>query len=145
MIFIGKRRSLLFRFLLLKNRKRNILLLKFVGIIPRIFDPMYDILIKQSVPCGVGYVQMMKDLSIDTDTALVTGNAINLRFLFKVFADLTEKDLPFIRDRRLYAAYVECLKANRQEQARLSNGCIDYCAVNEFFKNAANALNDILN
>lgn len=81
----------------------------------------------------------------DTDSALATNNPINLRFLFKTYADLSEKELPYIQDRKLYEAYVQCVTANRQEQARLSNGRINYCAVNVFFVNAANGLNDSLN
>lgn len=81
----------------------------------------------------------------DTDFALRTNNAINLRFLFKAYALLTEKELPFIQDERLREAFEQCVVANRQEQARLSNGRINLCAVNKFFESASNAMNDILN
>lgn len=106
---------------------------------------MYDVQEQQSNKCCVGYIQIMRNLMNDTDAALATNNPTNLRFLFKTYADLSEKELPCIEDKKLYQAYVACVKANRQEQARLSNGRINYCAVNTFFVNAANGLNDSLN
>lgn len=87
----------------------------------------------------------MLNIMNDTDSALTTNNAVNLRFLFKVFANLSQMQLQFIRDRRLHEAFVLCVKGNREEEARLANGCIDWCAVNEFFVKASNILNDILN
>lgn len=87
----------------------------------------------------------MLTLMTDTDSALTTNNAINLRFLFKVFANLSQMQLQFICDRKLHEAFVLCVKGNREEEARLSNGRINWCAVNEFFVKASNTLNDSLN
>lgn len=81
----------------------------------------------------------------DTDFALATNNGINLRLLFKVFADLFQKQLPCVQNRRLYRAFVQCAEGNKQEEARLSNGRINWCKVNEFFTKASNDFNNLLN
>lgn len=93
----------------------------------------------------MGYVEIMLNLMTDTDSALTTNNAINLRLLFKVFANLSQMQLPFIHNEKLHEAFVLCVEGNKQEEARLSNGRINWCAVNEFFVKASNTLNDSLN
>lgn len=113
-------------------------LFEFIGIIPQIFGPLFETLKEQSSKCSVRYVEIMLTLMTDTDSALTTNNAINLRFLFKVFANLSQMQLQFIRDKKLHDAFVLCVERNREEEARLSNGRIDWCAVNEFFVKASN-------
>lgn len=117
---------------------------EFVGIIPRIFGPIFENLKKQSGKCSVGYVQIMLNLMIDTDSALATNNGSNLRLLFKTFAGLFEMQLPFIHNKRLHDTFVQCVEGNKQGEARQSNGSINLCEVNQFFTKASNSLNDSL-
>lgn len=87
----------------------------------------------------------MLDLVIDTDSALATNNGPNMRLLFKVFADLFQKQLPFIpKNGKLYNAFVQCVAGNRLGEARLANGHINWPEVNGFFIKASNTLNDSL-
>lgn len=127
------------------NSQFKLLFLEFKGIIPRIFGPLFVNLKNRSSKCSIGYVEIMLNIMNDTDAALTTNNAINLRLLFKVFASLSQMQLQFIRDKPLHEALVLCVQGNREEEARLSNGCIDWVAVNKFFVKASNALNDCLN
>lgn len=122
----------------------SIFSLKFLGIILRIFYPIFENLKKQSELCSVGYVEIMLNLVADTDSALATNNAIEMRLLFKVFADLFQKQLPFVRNRKLYDVFVQCVEGNKVGEASLSNGRINWCEVNGFFVKASNTLNDSL-
>lgn len=120
--------------------------LKFSEIIPRIWNPIFDKLIRRSKKCAVGYAQIMRILTSETDLSLKTNNGNSLRILFKVFGNLFQKQLPFISNKRLHKNFVQAVEGNRQEEARLAkhNNRIDWCAVNKFFVKAANGLNDIL-
>lgn len=85
----------------------------------------------------------MLNLMSDTDSALTTNNGNNLRLLFKIFADLFEKQLPFIRNKKLHESFVQAIEGNKQEEARTTES-INYREVNEFFTKASNSLNDSL-
>lgn len=122
----------------------NSFFLKFQGIIPRIFYPIFENLRDRSSKCSVGYVEIMLDLVIDTDSALATNNGPNLRLLFKVFANLFRKQLPCIQNRKLYDTFVQCAEGNEEGEAKLANGRINWPEVNGFFIKASNTLNDSL-
>lgn len=88
----------------------------------------------------------MRNLTVETNLSLATNNGNSLRLLFKVFGYLFQEQLPFIHNKRLHDAFAEAVEGNRQEEARLlhNHDRINWCAVNEFFVKASNALNDNL-
>lgn len=119
------------------------MLLTFVGIILEIFGPLYDVQEQQSSKCSAGYVQIMRNLLIDTDTALITKDSSYLLLTLKVYRNFFKALLPLIHG-KLYRMYFKSLQLGKPELESLENGYIDWCGINKQFSINANDLNDAL-
>lgn len=87
----------------------------------------------------------MLNLLCEADSAILCGDIINLRLLFEVYANCCEQLLPFIQDENLYEVFCQTIEANQQQQAELSNGCLNLNSIDGFFVQASNGLNDSFN
>lgn len=112
------------------------------GIIPRIFGPIFECLKQNEDRCGFGFIQIMLNLMSDTDLALKMKNPDTMGLLFKTFANLFQMQLPFIRDQKLYDAFVQAVEGNKQQEAALASSGWNTAGINAFFAKASNLLND---
>lgn len=117
---------------------------KFPGILPLIWNPIFEVLKLRLGGCAVGYIELIESTMYDTDKALIMKNSSYVLVSFKVYANLYQVLLPFIRDRRMYQVIVESLEAGKPLLESLTNGEIDLCAINEVVRKGSNDLHDCL-
>lgn len=118
---------------------------QFVGLVQRLCGPLFEGLKCHVDKCSWGYIQITLNLLCDVDSAIQYNDTINLRLLFKVYNNCFEQLILFLRNECLYGALRQGIKENYQQQAELSNGCLNLSSLNEFFVNVTNDLNDKLN
>lgn len=96
-------------------------------------------------PDGVGYTDLLIADMDYTDEALATYNIDLYQLMSHVYADLFEKQLPYIHNKQLRSLWIQARAANLRFEEQAKRGIFNYQAINQFFTTAVNGLNDFLN
>lgn len=118
---------------------------KFAGIIIRQWSPLFKKLKTRVEQCGDGFVDIEDRILSDVDEALRTKNKRLLQFVFKIFAEICEKTLPYIRSPKLHSMYIQAVQTNRQYEQMLANGPLDMNKINQYFTQSCQGFDQYLN
>lgn len=123
---------------------RNVFLFEFLGIVLRIWIPLFEVLKQRVEKCAIGYIEIMQNIVHDNDRAMITKNSSYLLLVFKVFANAYRMLLPFIHDKKIRKNFVDAIETGKPLLESLSNGRIDWREINKVVCKDSNGLNDSL-
>lgn len=78
----------------------------------------------------------------EVDSAIEKKNSDTLRLLYKVYAELFQRLLPHIRDKKIHAVIVKTIKRCKQQRRASVNGCIHLTSINRMSMQLSKAWNN---